>query len=138
MKKPPFSIRRVKTISAGMAELKRIIKMLGIELKESNERYVTIEEEGITMHYPSNIPKRNQLWALAHELGHVLAAREYPKRIRKKFVPIARSRSFYELEDECQAWAWADVLLSALNPRFYNTDYIKMKVSCLKAYFRQI
>lgn len=140
MKKLPFRIKRVRTIAAGLAELKRTIRSLNIELRESNIRGTLIddEEEGTIIFYPSSIPQRNQLWALSHELGHVLAAKEYPKRIKSKFLPKARSRSFYELEDECQAWAWADILLSALNPRFYNGDYIKMKISCLKSYFRQI
>lgn len=137
-KKLPLKIKKVRTIAAGVSELKRLIESLGIELRESNIRGASIEEDEIIIFYPSSIPPRNQLWALAHELGHVLAAGTYPKRLRHKFIPMARSKSFWELEDECQAWAWADSLLLSLNPRFYNMDYIKMKISCLKQYFRQI
>jgi len=127
---------KVRTIKAGLIQLHRLADLYNIAILPGrvNELDPTTDEPVIRIR--TNQSQRKKLWNIAHELGHILAINDYPAELLESFNASA-SGTFWELEDELQAWSYADILLRQLNPKFYSREYIKYKHQCLRTYYRQ-
>jgi hypothetical protein len=130
-------VKRVKTIAAALSELEVLAARYDVEVTSSKENALCFNDEGepYLITYSGNLKPRTRLWALVHELGHLIALYNYRPQLAKKFE-YAPPGSFWQLEDEMQAWGIADLILHQLNPSFYEENYIKWKHERLKTYYR--
>jgi len=124
-------------MGAALIELEALAERYEVELKAAKENALVFDEDGAPCQitYSGNLKPSTKLWAIAHELGHLIALNNYRPQLAKK-IESAKPGSFWQLEDELQAWGIADVLLHQLNPSFYCEDYIKWKHEQLKSYYR--
>lgn len=84
----------------------------------------------------------NKLWALAHELGHILYRQDKRLYTRKRIPDYTKLDKMSEfgvdniIDEEIGAWCKADDIIVQLSPSWrYGSEYQKTKYKCLQNYF---
>ena len=124
-------VKQVRTLTEALQELEALAEQHHIEIKPAKENALIFTEDDIpcTITYTSPQNLRTRLWAVAHELGHVIIVNNAGSQLAEKFTT---GLGIWELEAELQAWAVADTLINQLNHKFNEENYIRWKHNQLK------
>jgi len=112
--------------------LKKYARDLGYPVVPGKNCRAFFYSKKITMNTRLCVEK--QIYALAHEIGHVATVKRCVKQFGTNLFSIARSTPWYTLEAELTAWNYAEKLAKRLG--FYSVNLLKYKHSCLRSYYR--